>query len=250
MNLEILDSCDEIIVALGSKEEALKVSNLLKKKLIKCPISTVYDEKYSWQYQKIHRLYMLENNSVFSKKGWFLSNQTQESIDNEKNPLPWYTYASIDFLKSRVNKQMKVFEFGCGNSPYWWSERVQSVNAVEHDKEWYTKVISNIPSNVQVSLCEDRQSYISEIANGKGSFNIICKDGIHRKESVEQALPFLKKKGVIIFDNSDRQRLFGDGMQYLTNEGFKKIEFYGMGAINDYEWETSVFYRPDNILGI
>lgn len=38
---------------------------------------------------------------------------------------------------------MKIFEYGSGNSTLWWSEKVDSIISVEHDKQCFEKVSNN-----------------------------------------------------------------------------------------------------------
>lgn len=246
LDIEILNECDEILVALGSKE----VSELVKKELeenIESPVFTVHDEKYSWYYDKVHKLQHLENVSVFAQKGWFLSAEKGESIDKRGEPIPWYTYSSIDFLKQRIGPEMVVFEFGCGNSTRWWSQRVKSIKAIENNKDWFLK-IKDI-CNAEIKLCEDKESYLNSIKEHNQKLDIICIDGVYRNECVSVALDYLKEDGVVVFDNSERIE-YEQGMNLLKQKGFNKLEFYGIGPINNYEWETSIFYKEKNILNI
>jgi hypothetical protein len=55
--------------------------------------------------------------------GWLRSKAAGRPMDLFGHPLPWYTYAAIAFLDgtrdrpgSRINRKMRVFEYGCGQS--------------------------------------------------------------------------------------------------------------------------------------
>lgn len=69
-------------------------------------------------------------------------------------------------------------------------------------------------------------------------------DGLHRSQSARASIPHLASIGVFISDNADRPE-FTEYFEDLEKEGFK-----GMGPIHRHGWETSVFYRRDNCLGI
>jgi hypothetical protein len=48
-----------------------------------------------------------------------------------------------------------------------------------------------------------------------------------------------------------RYVLYGEGLQYLKQLGFRELNFGGLGPLNGYGWTTSVLYRPGcNCLGI
>lgn len=249
LNQVILDKCDEFIVALGSDLESVKLKELLQGH-INCRVTSVHDEKYNFVYQNAMQLNKIMTKSVLAKKGWFTSVEKLECVDFDNKSIPWYTYSSIDFLKKRIKNKVNVFEYGCGNSTIWWSERAQAVYSVEDDQEWHSKVSNKVKGNVTVNLAKSDTDYIHEIKNSGKCFDVICIDGTYRNECASVCLDYLTNDGIIIFDNSDWEHLFSKGINFLKDKGFKQLEFYGMGPINDYEWGTSIFYRKENILGL
>jgi len=46
--------------------------------------------------------------------------------------------------------------------------------------------------------------------------------------------------GIIVFDNSDRD---AKGYELLQAAGFHRVDFWGSGPINPYEWYTPIFTR-------
>lgn len=252
--LKTLKNCDEIVVALGSYDEALKIQEyileyLLNNEITKCLVTTVHNQKYSWQYKKAYSLALIEQNSALAKKGYFLSRRLQLPIDNSHRPLPWYTYPCIDFLEKRLNPKWSVFEYGSGYSTLWWATKVNKVVSVESDKNWYNAVSLKKLDNMQIYLQTESYDYINTVSKGS-PYDIICIDGVYRNECVKKAINNLTQDGVIVFDNSDRTNDYKEGLQYLRNNGFKELEFIGLGTINDYEWQTSIFYREGNILNL
>jgi hypothetical protein len=69
-------------------------------------------------------IYSLYRTGPLKDDGWFRSCREQASVDANGNPIPWITYPAIEFLVKRINNQLSVFEYGCGNSTLWWASRV------------------------------------------------------------------------------------------------------------------------------
>ena len=44
--------------------------------------------------------------------------------------------------------------------------------------------------------------------------------------------------------------IYQEGYEFLLTNGFKRLDFWGMGPINPYSWCTSIFYRKENCLEI
>lgn len=42
-------------------------------------------------------------------------------IDKLGNPIPWYTYPAIEYLKTIDFSRKLVFEYGGGSSTLWWA---------------------------------------------------------------------------------------------------------------------------------
>jgi hypothetical protein len=80
-------------------------------------------------------------------------------------------------------------------------------------------------------------------------FDIIVIDGRDRVNCAKNSLGALKEDGVIIWDNSERSK-YAEGYAFLKDNGFKRIEFTGIGPVNSFAWSTTVFYRNKNCLAI
>lgn len=50
------------------------------------------------------------------EKGFYKSKELRQSVDKYGEPIPWFSYALFDFVKERISKDFRVFEFGSGNS--------------------------------------------------------------------------------------------------------------------------------------
>jgi len=183
--------------------------------------------------------------------GWFRSFTEEASIDAEGDPVPWFTYPAIEFIKKRINKDLLVFEYGCGGSTLWWASRVKEVVSVEHDEKWYKKISSSIPDNVFIIHIELEYggNYSKKIKEFNNKFDIVVIDGRDRVNCALNCLDALKPDGVVIWDNSDRTEYMG-GYNFLLEHGFKKIEFVGMCPVVNFKSETAIFYRQNNIFNI
>lgn len=195
--------------------------------------------------------YYLRRYGYLRDMNWFRSYDLGRVIGPGDEPLPWITFPCIHFLENRIGPEMSVFEYGSGGSTLWWSKRVAKIVAVEHLPEWYDKLRADLPPNVEVLLVQkDRDGHYCRAAAETGErFDIIVIDGRDRVNCVKQSLCALKDDGVILWDNTDRER-YQEGFDWLTQRDFRRLDFFGMGPRAVEGWPTSVFYREDNCLGL
>lgn len=187
-----------------------------------------------------------------SSMGWLESLTKRTSKNHEGKPIPWITYSAIRFLMKHLPKEPRVFEFGSGFSTLWWAARASHLMTVEHNKKWFDKISKNLPKNVDyrfVELEPDGQ-YCRTAAESGLTFDVIVVDGRDRVNCIKYSLPVLSETGVVILDNSNRDR-YAPGLELLSRAGFRQIEFISHGAINPKPWHTSMFFRPlQNCLGL
>lgn len=117
--------------------------------------------------------------SIVNRYGWKQSVIKRIPIDENGNPLPWYTYPFIKFVKHRIKADFEVFEYGAGYSTLWYKDKVKRIVAVEHNKEWFCMLSKALKDNVTIILREDSDTYVKEILN-HGFFDIVVIDGIER----------------------------------------------------------------------
>jgi len=184
--------------------------------------------------------------------GWLRSRTAFSAIDSKGKPIPWYTYSATEFLSRRVKPELDVFEFGTGNSTLWWAARTRSVTSVEHDRKWAKTTRKRIPANVTYNWIPRKKAndaYSRAAQATARRFDVIVVDGKDRYNCTINSLDALTPAGVIVWDNADvpkYQALFDE----LGTKGFKRLPFVGHGPITPRFWETSIFYRADNCLGI
>lgn len=176
------------------------------------------------------------------EQGQFNSILKSSCLDAQDQPLPWYTYPAIEFLKYLDLHDKVVFEYGSGCSSLFWSNESKGVISVENDEEWYKIVLKNKRFNQDIWLRKDKVAYISAIKDVNIKLDIIVIDGLHRLECAQRAIPHLKLDGMILLDNSD---WFVKTGRYLRDQNFIEIPFSGLGPINDYAWTTSVFINAN-----
>src|ERR1051325_11413300 len=136
-------------------------------------------------------------------KGWMGSVRDAMPLDASGRPIPWYTYGAIDFLDGRVKSNMRIFEYGSGNSTLWWSGRTRCVVSCEHDRAWHASMKARLPANVDYLLVElgDDGRYAKAITAHTEPFDIIVIDGRDRVNCAKASLASLKPDGVIVWDN-------------------------------------------------
>jgi hypothetical protein len=186
-----------------------------------------------------------------ARLGWQRSVEASFPVDRNGNALPWFTYPALFFLQKRIVPEMHVFEYGCGGSTLWWSQRVARVISCEHDLEWLHLIKERAPANVRFihRALTPEGSYTGAILEYPAQFDIVVIDGRQRVQCAKNSLTALVERGVLIWDNTDRFR-YKEGIDFLINSGFKHLDFAGDGPINAFRSCTSIFYRDHNCLGI
>lgn len=171
--------------------------------------------------------------------GQFRSIRAQSSVDNEGNPIPWFSYPMIEWLSQLDLQGKRVFEWGSGNSSLWWAKRAGAVYSVESDAGWFAKVRERSPENHTIWLEESREGFVAAINNAGGKFDVIVIDGIFARAACAEVAPdFLAPGGMILLDNSD---WFFKAVSNLRKKDFIQVDFSGFTPINAYVASTSAF---------
>jgi precorrin-6B methylase 2 len=186
-----------------------------------------------------------------SEIGWFKAFDTKSPIDHNLEPIPWVTYSFIDFIAERIKKDHTVFEFGSGNSTFYYAQRAQKVVSVEHDKAWYEKVSATKPQNSEMIFCElEEGGAYSKMPVQIGlKFDIIIVDGRDRENCCYNSVSALSDEGVIILDDTECE-MYATAISFFKTQGFRELSFSGISPGLFYRKSTSVFYKDNNCLGI
>ncbi|QQL48887.1 class I SAM-dependent methyltransferase [Mucilaginibacter ginkgonis] len=203
------------------------------------------------QPKRLKSLLSFNGKGYLHEIGWFKSFDAQKPVDANGNPIPWVTYSFIDFIKERINKQHTVFEFGSGNSTFFYAKHAGIVVAVEHDKGWYETVSRDRPENSEIIFCELKRDgdYCRMPVKLGEKFDVIIIDGRDRVNCCLNCLDALTPDGVVVLDDTERES-YKPGVDFLKANGFKQLLFSGISPGLFYEKSTSVFYKSDNCLGI
>lgn len=186
--------------------------------------------------------------SELRDNGWYKSFIYKRPIDKNGQPIPWLNYAFLDFIQPRLKKTFVMFEYGSGNSTLWFSQYIQHIDSVEHDKDWYHQILSKLPLNSTLYFKSlETDDYEKCILFTAHYYDMVLIDGRKRLECAQASVQKLKKDGVIILDNSEHYPKIFD---FLKSQGFKEITFSGLAPIVPLKTNTSIFYRTENVLEI
>jgi hypothetical protein len=196
-------------------------------------------------------LLSMSSHGYLKEVGWVNSVNRGIPLDIQNNPVAWVTYPFMDFIRSRLDRSMKIFEYGSGNSTLYYANLVDSVTAVEHDKKWYDQLTLDIPENVDLHFQspESTESYAHFPNTLKNKFQIIIIDGRSRVKCMMRSTTALTKDGIIVLDDSERVQ-YQKGIEFLVTLGFKKIDFWGIAPGISYKKSTTIFYKSKNCIGL
>jgi predicted O-methyltransferase YrrM len=153
-------------------------------------------------------------------------------------PVPWMTPAAVDILHLILTPDLKGFEFGSGRSTLFIAARAGELTSLEHNEEWYTHIREELtkrnlahvhyflqpqqndpakttayPKNNYINYVMPRvpatcftQYYTFIDQYPDEAFDFIIVDGRARVECTQHAIPKLKRGGLLILDNAERQR--------------------------------------------
>lgn len=189
-----------------------------------------------------------------SALGWQESARKRAPVDQGSRPIPWWTYAATAFFENWLKPDVRVFEFGAGNSTLWLADRVASVTSVEHDAQWADRIRAKAPKNSEVISatfsgdsfeCSESDPYVRAYADraGAGGFDVVVVDGVARLTCVDMFLSSNPSdEALLILDNSDRRR-YRPAISRLHEAGFGRIDFFGPVPIVGIFSSTSFFSR-------
>jgi hypothetical protein len=153
-----------------------------------------------------------------------------KAVTKDGEPLPWYTYPCIDFLKYRTYGNKVILEFGGGQSTLWWARRARHVVTLEGDQKWYARIAQTMPVNVDLHYVSMKDvdtnvNHVREVLASKPypHYDVAVIDGLYRYEMIDLACNLLAKDGIIVCDNSEGYGFY-DGFR---ERGLDRVDFYG-----------------------
>jgi len=208
----------------------------------------VFDKILLWNFW---RYWSQDPNAFLQKSGFIKSFLTNKPCDPDGNPLPWMNYGVIAFLQERLNKDMRIFEYGSGYSTIYWAQRVGHCTSVEYDKIWYDKMNEQLSALKEVELVYRplNDNYTAVIQEQETPFDLIIIDGRERVQCAINAFDHLKDDGILLLDDSSRDR-YQAAWDFYKEKGFKQLTFTGLKPTGWNADSTTLFYRSNNCFGI
>ncbi|HEU4458922.1 MAG TPA: hypothetical protein VFR90_07350 [Methylibium sp.] len=202
-------------------------------------------------YRRVLRVLVDDESSYLHQTGWLRSLAEQRPVDAHGNPLPWMNYSVVRFLQERLHGELDLFEYGSGFSTGFYAERVRSVVSVEYDPGWVAQLRPTLAANVE--LIEQPQDidgdYCRTILRTGRRFDVVVVDGRDRVHCVEQAFRCLSERGVVLLDDSQRER-YRPAFELAVAQGFAMLSFEGLKPTGQEIDRTTLFYRLGNCLGL
>jgi|688.fasta_scaffold246579_1 hypothetical protein len=178
--------------------------------------------------------------------GWFETNM-EKLLVSGKQPKPWFVYGAIDYLEHIVAPSSRVLELGGGGSTLFWLNRGNPVTTIEQDTAWSGLLNKAVGVSGSWKLVEvsgiDLKTLEDLEVNQK--FDVIVNDfnsETSRGDVADWIDERLATNGLIIWDNSDRQD-YSAGIERLKSLGYGWVSFFGLGPINAYAFETTIFSK-------
>jgi hypothetical protein len=171
--------------------------------------------------------------------GHLLSTALMRSVDRAGEPLPWFTYPAIEFLRQLDLSGKRIFEYGCGGSTVYWSRVAAHVDSVEHVPEFHREISAALPSNCRLVLEQSPEQYINQIAASGQPYDVIVIDGHSRVRCATIAPQYLAPGGFIILDNAD---WFFEASALLRDADLIEVDMAGIAPINDFVHTTSFYF--------
>lgn len=206
--------------------------------------------KSALKYRAYKRLVKDEKSYLYAS-GWMKSLENMTPMNTNGQPIPWMNYTIIQFLDERLDKKLKLFEFGSGYSTLYYANKVSSVVSVEYDLNWFNELQPKLPANAKIIFKENDSDgeYCRAIHSLDSLFDVIVVDGRDRVNCVLQSIKALTSEGVIILDDSHRER-YQNAIELAKRHGFKVLNLSGLKPTGRGVDTTTILYRENNCLGI
>lgn len=194
---------------------------------------------------------LFSSRSHLVQSGYVESIRRKQPCRADGSPLPWMNSSVISFLDQRLSPSLTLFEYGSGFSTAYYASKVKHVTSIEHDQSWFEHGQKARPDNVNlihISL-DNPEAYCRAIENVGNHYDIVVVDGRERERCLQASLNSITPEGVIILDDSQRDRYQAVREEVLAG-GFRCLDFTGLKPGGISEHQTTIFYRDGNCLGI
>ncbi len=214
----------------------MKIRTTLKRKL--------------WMRTAFKKL-IVRKESYLHTTGWVESLKRGYPCDAQGSEIPWMNYPVVNFLKERLHKDLTLFEFGSGYSTLFYAKRVHDVTSVEYNRDWYDFMAEKEIGNVSLLYRENDVdgTYCRTITETEREYDIVVVDGRDRVNCVVQGIEKLTNKGVLLLDDSSRDR-YTAAIEHAKTRGFRALDIEGLKPTGYGIDRTTLLYRNDNCLGL
>lgn len=128
--------------------------------------------------------------------------------------VPMISYRARRVIETFLGPDVRMIEFGSGNSTPWFAARVGYLYSIEDLPDWYEHVQRIIKqlgvTNVRHEL-RQAENYANLSIVEDGSIDFALVDGTDREGCIRAVLPKLKAGGCVYLDNSDKDMARPDG---------------------------------------
>ena len=198
-------------------------------------------------------------------KHWVTSlTRVHDSLAIAELGVPWWTYRAIDVVDAwLINRPqpVRVFEYGSGASTLWLADRADEVISIEHNADFAAVIRPAFAAQDTITfrLVEpqrtaaptigsakpghrglDFSEYVAAIDDPPGLFDLIVIDGRARETCLQKAVPRLSPGGLIVFDNSHRDRY----RRAIAASGLPERRLPGLTPTLPYPDQTSLLTVP------
>lgn len=192
--------------------------------------------------------------------------QQQDNYNSLKNDIALSVNA-IQRIETYLSTNDVLYEYGSGGSTLWFAPLVKKMYSVEHDTNWFNKIINYLDENVELNLITTHNAiefnkftdsivtelmgdaapggttrthwnqytnYIRSIESVNEPINRLFVDGRHRALCAYHAYEFLTDDAIIFFDDWNRSAYHGVLKVYDVVEIINKFDNSGYPEYEDY----------------
>ncbi len=204
------------------------------------------------------------------------SESFQACHNSVTDELPWINFLALDYLKDQLRPDFKVFEYGGGGSTLFFCKNVAEVATVEDHAEWFKTLTETVqakgyqnwrgffvspepvndtrlrshanPADFKSSVRSLAQMSFEKYARRidpfpDAYFDLILVDGRARPSCIQQALPHLKKGGLLVVDNTERGYYLSHFQDVIATEFTVEEDRYAPVAYTPDFTRTTILRR-------
>ena len=120
-----------------------------------------------------------------------------------------------NLIRKSLNRNKTLLEWGSGTGTLYFSQYAKEIDSIEHNREWFNKIQSNISLNNILNInyhfipwnsprpeggpteYEMFETYINYVDKINKKFDVVLIDGRARFWCVQKILPYLKKDSIV-----------------------------------------------------